>query len=245
MWAGPSSSPPCGTSASPARRAIANAAANSDVAAALVVAQAEPDDLTRPVARVSRREPCQGARLERVTHPGRRDDDADLDRAGLARVARRVEHDLERRRDAADVRRVRRRVDLDLEAARTLGGVVGRCLLDDAAQILLAPDARARCVVEPLEPEPAALVRRHPQRVAVEQRGWEPHAARLCERREGRNAHRPGEVQVQVRLGEESHVTHVVSVPGDMSERRLAGICSGRRRQLPDATDGAVASTRR
>ena len=118
-WSGPSSSPPCGTQASPARRAIANAGANSAVsAAALVVAQPEPDDLARAVAGVPRGQPGQGAGVERVPHPAgarrRRPTSTPVRRARRARL---VEDDLQRRRDAADERGVRRRVDLDLQPA--------------------------------------------------------------------------------------------------------------------------------
>ena len=119
----------------------------------------KPTTSPGPVAGVPRRQPREGARVERVAHARRRHDDADLDAGGRARRPGLVEHDLQRRRDAADERRVRRRVDLDLEPAATPPprrprpprARCGACPASDA-------HARPRGVVEPLEPEPAALV---------------------------------------------------------------------------------------
>ena len=98
--------PLCGTEASPARAAIRNAGANScRVAAALVVAQPEPDDLARPSpayraasrASVRASSGCRtrlAATMIATSQPVVR-----------GRLAGGVEHDLDRGRQAADERR--------------------------------------------------------------------------------------------------------------------------------------------
>jgi fucose permease len=131
--------------------------------APLVVAQPEADHLAGPVAGMVGGESRQGAGVQRMPDTARRDDDRDLAGGGRARLAGGVQDDLQGGGDAADVRRVGRGVDLDLQPAGALGGVVGRGLEHDAAHVVAVPHARSGSVVEPLEPEPAALVRGEPQ----------------------------------------------------------------------------------
>ena len=176
------------------------------LAAPLVVGQAEADHLPRTVAGVVRGQPRERARLQRVPHPRRGDDHADVHARVRGRLPGRVQHDLQRGRQAADERRVRRRVHLDLEPARPLRGVVLRRLRDDPSHVGLAAHARPRRVVQPLEPEPAALVGGHVQRVGVEERGRQPDAVRRRQVGQRRDPHRPGEVQVQVGLREQGQI---------------------------------------
>ena len=203
--AGPSSSPPCGTRASPARRAIAKARANSSVTPRRSSLDSpKPDHGPGPLARVLGGQPGQRPGVERVPHAARGHDDRHLgallcgDGAGL------VEHDLQGRGDAADERRVRRRVDLDLQPARPLGGVVLRGLAHDAAHVGLAAHAGPGGVVEALEAEPAALVGARSAAAASRSSATSGRRMPCCSARSRSvlDAHRAGEVQVQVGLGQ-------------------------------------------
>src|SRR5450756_2665669 len=77
------------------------------VPAPLVVAEPEPHHLADAVAGIARGQAGEGPGFQRVSHPGRRDDDADLVAGDLAGLPRRVEDDLDRGGDAADERSVR------------------------------------------------------------------------------------------------------------------------------------------
>ncbi len=175
----------------------------------LVVAQPEPHHLPGGVAGVLGREPRQRPGVQRVPGAGGRHDHADLDARGRARGAGLVQDDLQGRREAADEGRVRRRVDLDLEAARALGGVVLSGLAHDPAHRGLRAHDGARGVVGALEPEPAALGGRDPQRVGVGEGGGQAHALLGSELPERRDPHRAREVQVQVSLRQGDQIAHL------------------------------------
>ena len=91
--------------------------------------------------------------------------------------------------------------------------LVLRGLQHQPADVLLVAQYRARHVVEPLETEPAALVGRpelgrlaRPQGVGA-QHLRQVHAVLVGELQQRRRTHGAGEVQVQVRLGQEADVT--------------------------------------
>ena len=238
--AGPSSSPPCGTEASPARRAIANAGPNSSVLAApLVVRQAEPDDLAGAVARraappaapaSARPAGAASATPRRRRRPRRpvaalaaRASSSTISSAGVSPPTN----------GAYDVGSTWISSRPDPSAASSAAAS-----RDDPPHVGLAAHARARGVVQALEPEPAALVGGHPQRVVVEQRVRQPDAVRRGEVGERRDPHRPGEVQVQVRLREQGQVAHA----GQCASRAGCGGARprvGRRvdQPVPDAAD--------
>ena len=84
-----------------------------------------------------------------------------------------------------------------------LGPVVERRLPHDPAHVVLAAHARPRGVVQPLEPEPPALVGRvEPRRPVRGQRRRQPDAVPPRQVTDGRHPHRAGEVQVEVGLGQ-------------------------------------------
>ena len=173
----------------------------------LVVREAEPDHGARAVTGIPDGEAREGAGVEGVPDPAGRDDDTDPRPGRPGGLRRLVEDDLEGGGDATDVRGVRRRLDLQLEPPRALGGVVLGRLTHDPAQVGLPADAGPGQVVEPLEPEPAALVRGvQLRRPLVGERLGQGYAALLRQVGKRADPHRPGEVQVQVRLGERRDV---------------------------------------
>jgi hypothetical protein len=166
----------------------------------LVVAQPEPD---HPAARVLRGQPGQRPRLQRVLGPVGRDDQADAHPGRGGRRVRRVQHQLHRRGETAEALPVAGRVDLDLQPAGPLGPLVLRSLAEQPAHVLRGAQHRPRDVVQPLEPEPAALVgRAQPGRPGPGQRFRQVHPVLRGQVDQGGVPHRPGEVQVQVRLGQ-------------------------------------------
>ena len=177
-------------------------------AGALVVAQPEADDRARSVPRIPGCEPGERARVQGVAHAGGRHHDGDLDPRQDRRLARRVEDDLQRRREASHEGGVGGRIHLDLQAPRALCGVVERGLQHDPAHGLLSGDQVAGGVVGPLEAEPAAVVGRDPERVAVDEGRRQARARGLGQVHQRLQAHRPREVQMQVRLGQAGEVAH-------------------------------------
>ena len=178
------------------------------VAAPLVVRQPEADHRAGPVTGVARGEPGERAGIERVPHAGRRDDHADLDARLSASHAGFVQDDFERGREPADMTLVRGGVHLDLEAPRALARIVASRLADDGAQGVLALHDASREVVVALEPEPAALIERHVEGHGVHEFVGQLDAGLLGQVTQRRDAHRPREVQVQMRLREQVEVTH-------------------------------------
>ncbi len=172
-------------------------------APALVVAQAEADD---PASCVLRGEARQGAGLQRVLGAVRPDHDADPHAGVRRRVRRGVEHELGEGRHPAEQPRVPARVDLDLQPAGPVGPLVGGHLAQQPADVVLALKHRAGGVVQPLEPEPAPLVRAQVQRVVRGERLGQPHAVLGGQVEQGRTPHGAGEVQVQVGLREPPQV---------------------------------------
>ena len=106
-----------------------------------------------------------------------------------------------------------------------------RLVIDPRELALAVPQTRR--VVEPLEPEPAPVVRRHGEGVAVEQDVGEADARAVRERGQRRRPQRSREVQVQVRFGQGRQVTHVASLPGAARSGRQRPSHSGRGQQPP------------
>jgi len=148
------------------------------------------------------RQPGQGACVQRVPQPARGDHHRDL-AAGLdAGGACGVAHDLQRGGEPADQRRVGGGVDLQLQAPRALGGG----LVDQPPHVVLGAHAGPGRLVQALEPEPAPPVRRDAQQVVIAERTGQAQPGRERQVRQGAGAHRPREVQVQVRLGQGAQV---------------------------------------
>ena len=172
-------------------------------AAPLVVGQAEADDAP---ARVLGSQPSERAGVERVPGAVRGDDDPDADARRLLGVPGGVQEQVGEVRDAAVDGGVARGVGLQTPPAR-LGPLVLGDLHDEAAEVLFRLDDRPGRVVQPLEPEPAALVGGGQlRRPFLGERRWQAHAAQLGQLDHGRMAHRPGQVQVKVRLGKRRQV---------------------------------------
>ena len=74
--------------------------------ATLVVAQPEPDHMSRPVTGMTRRQPGQDPGVQRVTDPVCCNDDGDTDARLLRGCPRLVQDDLQNRSDAPDEGRV-------------------------------------------------------------------------------------------------------------------------------------------
>ena len=180
---------------------------------ALVVAQSEADDGARGVPRVPDRQPCEGARVQRMAHPGGRHDDRDLHPRQNRRLSRRIQDDFQGGRDTADVRGVGGRIHLDLQAPRPLRGVVQGRLQHDPPHRLLGGHQVAGRIVGSLEAEPAAVVGRHVERVAVDKGRRQARARSLSQVHQRFQTHRPREVQMQVRLGQGGQVAHGRIVP--------------------------------
>jgi hypothetical protein len=145
-------------------------------------------------------EPGQRAGVERVPDPARRDDHPDLAGRRQAGFAGGVQDDLQGGRDPADERCIGRRVDLDLQPAGALARVVLRGLEDDPAHVVGVAHAGPGRVVQPLEPEPSALVRRGVQELVLAQLRRQREPVPGCQVEQGGRSHGAGEVQMQVRL---------------------------------------------
>ena len=173
------------------------------VSAAFIVREAEPEHLSRAVTSVRSGQARQRARLQRVTCAAARHDDTYPDAELSAGRAGLVHHDLQRGSDAADERGIARGVHLDLQPTRALGRVVCGRLAHDAPHVRLRAHARPRRVVESLKPEPPALadVGEH-GRPGFGERTRQALSVGFCELEQRGKPHRPGEVQVQVRLGQ-------------------------------------------
>jgi hypothetical protein len=143
-----------------------------------------------------------------VAHAGGRHHDGDLDSRQDRRLARGVEDDLQRGREASHEGGVGGRIHLDLQAPRALCGVVERSLQHDPAHGLLGGDQVAGGVVGPLEAEPAPVVGRDPERVAVDEGRRQARARGLGQVHQRFQAHRPREMQMQVRLGQAGEIAH-------------------------------------
>ena len=168
--------------------------------APLVVGQPEAD---HAAAGVLRRQPGQGARVERVPGPVRGDHDGHAE-PGVARgVRHRVEHQVGEGGDPAEPGGVPARVDLDLQPPAAVADVVLGGLPHQPAYVVLGAQHRAGHVVEPLEAEPPLLVgRRQLRRPVRDQRVGQVDAVPRGELEQRLVPHRPGEVEVQVRLGQ-------------------------------------------
>src|SRR3546814_20541183 len=101
--------------------------------------------------------------MHRVPGAVRRDHQRDAQDGALGGVADTVEDELGEGSDPAKPRGVPARVDLNLQPTTTLAYVVLRGLEDQAAYVVLRPQHRSGHVIEPMEPEPAILVRRGQQ----------------------------------------------------------------------------------
>ncbi len=132
-------------------------------APALVVGEAEAD---HPAAGVLRREPGQGAGVERVPGPVGGDDHRDPEAGALARVACGIQHQVGERGDAVEAGGVPAGVDLDLQPPAAVAYVVLGGLEHQPAYVVLRAQHRPRHVVQALEPEPALLVGRATARAA-------------------------------------------------------------------------------
>jgi hypothetical protein len=172
-----------------------------------VVGQPEADHAS---AGVLRGQPGQRPGVQRVPGPVRRDDhpDADAGRPGCRR--RGVEDHLDGGGQPTQPRRVRRGVHLDLQPAGALGAVVLGRLEHQPVHVARTADHRSGRVVQPLEPEPAALVGR-PQlgRVGAVHLGQDvrqPDPVLGGQLAQCRRPQRPGEVQVQVGLRQRAQV---------------------------------------
>ena len=211
-------------------------------AAALVVRQAEADD--RP--RVTGGQARQGARVQWVPGAGGRDDDAHAHPGLPLRERGLVEHDLDRRGQATHERGVAGGIHLQLEAARSLGRIVQHGFVEDPPHRRLGVDHGAGGVVLPLEAEPSAPRRLDLQRDVVGERAGQADAALRRELPQRRGAHRPREVQVQMRLRQRREIaagslgrrharrlTRPAARPPDRCPRRCRRR-SGRRRSAGD-----------
>ena len=208
---GPRSSPACGTATSPASRASRNALREVlHVALGLVVGQPEPD---HPAPGEPPRQPGQGLRVAGVAGPVRGDDQRRPDAGAAVPAASASSSSSTVGLQPAQPGRVRRRVDLQLQPAGTGGGLVLDDLADDPPHLVRAGQHLAGRVVQPLEPRPPAP---HgdvdPRPLRVEQPGRQRPALLGGQVEQGRGPHPAGEVQVQVRLGEQGQVTR--RVPG-------------------------------
>jgi hypothetical protein len=169
-------------------------------AAPLVVGQAEAGDAAPGVLR---REPGERPGIQRMVSPVRRDDDRDSDPGRGARRGGRREHELGERGDPAEPVRESRGIGLDLQPARALGHLVLGGLAEQPVHVRRSAQHRAGDVVEPLEPEPPALVgAAQVRRPVLGERGWQVDAMLIGQLDHRRVAHRPGQMQMQVRFGE-------------------------------------------
>ncbi len=173
--------------------------------APFVVGQAEAH---HALVGVAHGEPGQHPGVHRRLHPVRRHQHPDPDAGGLGGLPHGVQDQLQGGDQPAQHRRVGGRVDLDLQPARAVGHLVLGGLPDQPADVLLVAQHRARGVVQPLEPEPAALVG-GPQlrRGGPAERLGQPDPVPVGELQQGGGAHRPGEVQVEVGLRQTLDVT--------------------------------------
>ena len=208
---GPRSSPPCGTSSSPARSAIRNAGAKSAVLP-------RRSSLDRPKPTTPRPAYCAASRARVRASSGCRVRFAAITTAIPTPVAadgvpHRVQDQVGERGDPAEPARVAARVDLDLQPAAAVPGVVLGRLADQATDVVLGAQHRAGDVVEALEAEPALLVgRAQLGRPLGDQRVRQRDPVALGELEQRRVPHRAGEVEVQMCLREGTQVPAVRSL---------------------------------
>ena len=241
--AGPTSSPACGASSSPARSAIRKAGAKSAAGPApLVVGEPEPDDA---LPRVLRRQPGERPRVHRVPGPVGGDDDPDPDVRRPRRLSGRVEQQLGERGDPAVHRREPGRIGLQLKPPRPLGPLVLGDLPHQPVQVIRRAQHRARGVIEPLEPEPPALVGGGQLgRPFLGQRRRQRHPVRPRKLDHGRVAHGTGQMQMKMRLGKGRQIMrHSPLSPMHVHARWQlkpvsCSICTGRARLRPRRSRG-------
>ncbi len=177
-------------------------------AAPFIVGQTETDHA--PVG-VAHREPGERTRLQGVLHAVRGHQDADAQPGVPRGPLDRVQDDLQRRDQPAQPRRVRGRVDLDLQPLRAVPDVLLGGLAHQPLDVLRPAQTGPGEVVEPLEAEPAALVRGpQPRRLAALERVGQMHAVLVGELQQGRGPHRTREVQVQVGLWQLTQITNAL-----------------------------------
>ncbi len=202
---------------------------------ALVVGQPEPDD---PPACVLGGQPRERSGVQRVPGPVGGDDQGDLDPGPCSGVASGVDDQVRERRDAAEPRRESTGVDLDLEPARALGSIVLGRLEDQPPYVLLGPEHGSSDVVQPLEAEPSSLVSgRELRRPLGRQRLREAEALLGRELDDGRVPHRPGEVQVQVRLRQRLERSRGATWLAQRARRRWMRPTPSARSSSPSAYD--------
>jgi hypothetical protein len=173
--------------------------------AAFVVGEPEPHDAAVPEADG---EPRERTRVEGVLHPVRRDQQPHAETGVPCRALHRVQDDLQRRDQTAQPGRVGRGVHLDLQPARTIAHVLLRGLANQSPDVLRFPQTGACDVVQPLEAEPAPLIRR-PQLggLAAAQRRRQVHAVLVGELQQRGRTHRTREVQMQMGLGQGAQIS--------------------------------------
>jgi len=173
---------------------------------AFVVGQPEADHAAVGVAH---RETRQRTGVQGVLHPVRGHQDADTEPGVPGGALHRVQDDLQGRDQPAQPRGVRGRVDLDLQPARPVPDVLLGGLTHQPLDVLGRPQTRPRDVVQPLETEPAALVRGSELgRFTAPQCLRQMDAVLVGEVQQGRGPHRTGEVQVQMGLRQSAQVSN-------------------------------------
>jgi hypothetical protein len=173
-------------------------------AAAFVVGEPEADDTPSGVLGGQARE---RTRVERVAGAVGGDHDRHAEPGAFGGVAHAVEDQVGELGDPAEPRRVAARVDLDLQPPAAVPDVVLGRLEHETAYVFGRAQHRARHVVEALEPEPALLVGgAELRRPVLDQRVGQHDAVALGQLEQRAVAHRPGEVEVEVRLGEPRHL---------------------------------------
>jgi hypothetical protein len=169
-------------------------------APSLVVGQSEADHAPSGVLGG---EPGQRPCVEWVPGPVGRDDHRHAQTGRRRRVPDCVEHQVGEGGDAVEARGVPAGVDLDLQPPATVGHVVLGGLAHEPADVVLGAQHRPGDVVEPLEAEPALLVRRgEPWGPVLDQGVRKDDPVTLGELEQRLVTHRAGEVQVQVCLGQ-------------------------------------------
>ena len=202
---GPTSSPACGASSSPARSAIRKAGAKSAAGPApLVVGEAEPD---HALPGELRRQPGDHPRVHRMPGPVGGDDDPDPDVGRPRRLLGRVDQQLGERRDPAVHGREPGRIGLQLKPPRPLGPLVLRDLPNQPVQILRSPQDRPGHVIQPLEPEPPALISGgQGRRPLLRQRGRQRNPMPPRKLDHGRVTHSASQMKMKMSLGESHQI---------------------------------------
>ena len=191
----------------------------------LVVGEPEPD---HPAAGVLPGQAGQGAGVERVAGAVGGDDHGDAQPGPPGRVLDAVEHQVGEGGDAAEARGIAAGVDLDLQPPAPVPDVVLGRLEHQSAYVLGRAQHRAGHVVEALEAEPALLVgRAELRRPVLHERVRQGDLVALGQLQQRLVAHRSGEVQVEMGLGEARQVTTSVVGHGRSPH---GGILGGRAR---------------